>query len=374
MSATVRRQGGELRLGNLGGGRQLDDAQRKMLVELFRDSSRTVRKIAAIIGCHMNTVYSVTDKILSPEERRSVMTRRASARRKYRYRPNLFAEPLSDAELWLFGLLMADGWLQDKWSVCLSLSVRDRDAVESARRVAGSDAPIVVPEPSGANPMGIRSGPLASWTIHGGEIVSRATALGMVRAKSKREDVRVPDAVAESPSFWRGLIDGDGSVGWARNARRRDRRACLSVLGCRLPLEQWACFVVDRIGRPSPRVALNAGTRMLHRSVLTGSRAWRMLEIMYGQGGPALNRKRKVALEILALPPPVPIPNAIRVDRVEMALAEICDFPLRDVPYRYVCPQTGVRLGRLLYHARDGGRPDLHQLFERCDPSWRAND
>ena len=87
----MRRQGGELRLGNLGGGRQLDNAQRKMLVELFRDSSRTVRKIAAIIGCHMNTVYSVTDKILSPEERRSVMTRRASARRKYRYRPNLFA-------------------------------------------------------------------------------------------------------------------------------------------------------------------------------------------------------------------------------------------------------------------------------------------
>jgi hypothetical protein len=368
VSATVRRHGGELRPG---GGRQVDEAQRAQIVELFRDSSCTVEEIAAIVGCRRTTVYSVTAKMLSPEERRSVMERRAGARRKYRHRPDLFVEPLSDAELWLFGLLMADGWVQDRWCVALSLSVRDRDAIESARRVAGSDAPIVVRESHRAGPMGIRGGPQALWTIRGGEIVTRVSALGMVQAKSKREDVRVHVDVAQSPSFWRGLIDGDGSIGWVRRTRRRDRRACLCVLGGRLLLEQWARFVVDSVGGPSPRVRATAGTRILHESVLTGSRAWRMLEVLYGRGGPALERKRKMALDILASPSPVP-QRTISIGLVTLALDELGNLPLRDVPYRYVCPHTGVQLGRLVADARDGKRPDLHDVFDRCDSKWRV--
>jgi hypothetical protein len=367
VSAIVRRRGVELRR------RPIDEGQRTRMVELYRRGTEySVQEIAAIVGCDARTVHQVLGEMLSPEERRSVTGRRPiRVRRKYRYRSDLFVEPLSDRELWLFGLLMADGSTDGRWVVRLALAARDRDAIDSARRVAGSDAPITVRANSGMNPSGGRSGPLASWNLHSREVVSRLSALGMVHAKSYREGVQVSPVVTQSPSFWRGLIDGDGSIYWSRQRSRGKVRTVpwLHVLGGRLLLEQWASFVVSTIGAPSPQVRPIRGTKILHGSVLTGSRAWDMLKLMYGSGGPALQRKRTVALEILAWPRPVP--RGIAADLVTLALAELDKLALHEVPKSYVCPRTGVRLGRLLYDARRGRRRDLHELFERQDGKWR---
>lgn len=296
---------------------------------------------------------------------------RGRARPAYHYRQDLFAEPLSDAELWLFGLLMADGSTDGRRVIVLGLSVRDRDAVESARRVAGSDAPIAVYKSSRVNSAGIHSGPMAQWTIRSEEIVRRVVALGMVRAKSFREDVCVPEAVAQSPSFWRGIVDGDGTVCWCSNSGggKTRKHAHLSVLGGRMLLEQWASFVVACIGEPRPVVQPQPG-RNIHASSLGSSRAWDMLTILYGDGnGPGMKRKRKAAHEILAAPRPVP--NATPRDRIVLALDQLGHWPLREVPWSYECPRTGVALGRLRGRARKGGRPDLHELFDQYDPEWR---
>ena len=369
VSAIVRDQGVTLRNGRPA----INEARRVRVVELYCNSDRSVPDIAATVGVESDTVHRVIRRELSPQERQSVIKRRAWVRRKYRYRTDLFAEPLSDAELWLFGLLMADGSTDGRWVVKLALSVNDRDAIESARRVAESDAPIVVGEGSGVSRGGFRGGPLAWWSIHSREIVLRVTALGMVRAKSYREDVHVPLAVAQSPSFWRGLIDGDGTI--TRDRRRIGDKVWeqphLQVRGTRALLVQWAAFVVDSIAGPSPQVRPRADTRILHQSGLAGSRAWKMLQILYGQGGPALERKRRTALDILASRPPGR--REIPIDLVEVALRELGSLPLGEVPRRYVCPQTGVRLGRLLFYTRSGGRSDLHELFDRHDPKWRGD-
>jgi transposase len=352
--------------------RPIDEAQRERVVELYRGGTYSERGIAEVVGCSNTTVHGVLRDLLSLEERRSIIERAAWVRRRYRYRRDLFVEPVSDDELWLFGLLMADGTTDGRHVVRLELSVGDRDAVESARRVAGSNAPITVRKKSRVNATGIRGGALASWAIHSREIVSRVTALGMMRAKSHREGVHVPETIAQSPSFWRGVIDGDGAVGWHRPGGGRPY-ARLQVLGGRALLEQWAAFVVANIGEPWPTVGPAPSGKLLHVSVLSASRAWRTLRIIYGQGGPALERKRKAALEILASPQPVPRPKPVAVEVAALALAKLRNVPLNEVPRAYVCPRTGVRLGQLLSGARRGYRPDLHELFERHDPEWRVS-
>jgi Helix-turn-helix domain of resolvase len=275
----------------VGGQRRLTEAQRHEIVKLYRDGT-PVPELAALVGCGVTTAYRVLGETASLPKRG---TRR---RRKYRYRADLFAEPLTDPELWLFGLLMADGNVNRRGArITLGLSARDLDAVNTARRVAGSDAPIAIHERSRVNPLGIRSGAMAVWELYSRDVVARVTALGMAPGKSYRTDVHVPPTVALSPSFWRGLIDGDGTVrlNRSRTGDKTRERPWMQVLGSRALLEQWRAFVVASIGGPAPGLRPVPGTTVLHASTLTCSRAWDMVEILYGQGGPALERKREAA-------------------------------------------------------------------------------
>jgi hypothetical protein len=287
---------------------------------------------------------------------------------------DLFAEPLSDEEMWPLGLLLADGTTDGRWTVVLRLAITDRDAVETARRIAGSDAPITITRNSGRSPSGGPRQELARWAINSCDVVSRLVILGMRPAKSFRSDIRVPARVAASASFWRGLIDGDGTICWSRKRTsdgRVGRQAFLHVLAGEPLLRQWTGFVVETIGGTPPSVRPKPGTAGLHVSALTGSRAWSMLNRLYGSGGPALARKRVAAEAILAQE--CPTPKAVPEAEVAKALRALARGRLVGLPVRYVCPETGVRLGKLVHKAKRGQRPDLHPLFAAYDPEWRAS-
>jgi hypothetical protein len=246
--------------------------------------------------------------------------------------------------------------------------------VGPARWIAGSDAPITIGRSSGGNASDGPRQDLAGWALDSSEVVARLVGLGMRPAKSHRTDVQVPANVAASASFWRGLIDGDGTICWNRSRsgdRRGRRQACVQALGGEALLRQWATFVTETIGGPAPRVRPKPGTKVLHVSVLGGSRAWHMLNLLYGSGSTALARKQAAAQAILAEEPPTPkpVPRAV----VEDALESLAGRHLAGLPVRYVCAQTGVRLGKLVHKARTGQRPDLHPLFAAYDPDWRTS-
>jgi hypothetical protein len=58
---------------------------------------------------------------------------------------------------------------------------------------------------------------------------------------------------------------------------------------------------------------------------------------------------------------------------VKNALQTLAGRRLVGLPVRYVCPETGVRLGKLVHKARTGQRPDLHPLLAAYDPDWRTS-
>jgi Homeodomain-like domain len=369
VAAIVARQGVALRSGRPPMPREEADR----IIELYRDHSVRVHQIARHVGRSRGTVYRLVKRVLPPAEWRGI-GRYPNHERRYGYRADLFADPLAEDEMWLFGLLMADGSTDGRWRVVLRLAVSDLDAVEAARWIAGSDAPIAIAGNTGGSPSGGACQDLAGWALDSSEVVARLARLGMVPAKSHRTDVTVPARVASSASFWRGVIDGDGTVCWTRK-RTNDghirRRGALQVLGGEPLLRQWTRFVVETIGGPMPRVRPKPCTHVLHVSVLSGSRAWHMLKLLYGSGGPALARKRAAALAILADEPPTP--KAVPRAEVENALGKLGGRGLASLPERYVCPETGVRLGKLVHKARRGQRPDLHPLFAAYDPNWHSS-
>jgi hypothetical protein len=342
---------------------------RARVVEMYRTGS-PVREIAETIGYQATSVARIVTRAIPGDERRMLLDQRRRASRKYSLRSDLFQHPLVNDELWLLGLLMADGTInQEKGTLSIGLAITDRDAVALATRVAGSNAPLMVRKPKQGQGYGAHRQPQVWWMLHSQEVVARTMALGLVPRKSWREDVQVPEAIAASPAFWRGIVDGDGRVFWARrpNGARTPR---LTVLGARTLLEQWASFVVVQLGEPAPAITHDPRTKTMHYSNLSGSRAWLMVHVLYAKAGPALERKRSIAGEIVASQCPVPRPTPTA--QVERALKGLGGLRLREMPRRYTCPQTGVNLGALVYGARAGHRVDLHPLFDRHDPAWRT--
>jgi hypothetical protein len=369
VATIVARQGVPLRAGRPP--MPLEEANR--ILELYRDGSLRVDEIARLVGRGRTTIYRLIKQANGAINMRGA-GRYPNHRRRYTHRPDLFADPLSDEEMWLLGLLLADGTTDGRWIVVLRLAITDRDAVETARRIAASDAPITITRNSGRSPSGGPRQDLARWAINSSDVVSRLVALGMRPAKSFRSDIRVSAHVAANASFWRGLIDGDGTICRSRKRTsdgRIRRQASLHVLAGEPLLRQWSGFVVETIGGPAPSVRPKPGTNGLHVSALSGSRAWRVLDRLYGSGGPALARKRAAANAILAQEPPTP--RAIAEAEVDKALRALVCGRLVDLPVRYVCPETGVRLGKLVHKAKRGQRPDLHPLFAAYDPDWRAS-
>lgn len=103
----------------MGGHRRLSEAQRAEILRLYRDGT-PILELVAVVGCGVSTAYRVLG------ETASLTQRRMGGRRKYCYRADLFAEPLTEAELWLFGLLMADGNVRSHGAgITLALSARD---------------------------------------------------------------------------------------------------------------------------------------------------------------------------------------------------------------------------------------------------------
>jgi plasmid maintenance system antidote protein VapI len=229
VAAIVARQGIALRAGRA----PIPPEEVGHIVELYRDHSLRVHEIAQLVGRNRMTIHRLVKRVLPPGEWRG-SGRYPNHRRRYRYRPDLFADPLPEEEMWLLGLLMADGSTDGVWRVVLRLAVSDRDAIEAARRIAGSEAPITVGRSSASPSGGGACQDLAGWALDSTEVVARLTRLGMRRAKSHRSDVTVPASVAASPAFWRGLIDGDGTICWNRSRsgdRQGRRQAWLQVLG-----------------------------------------------------------------------------------------------------------------------------------------------
>lgn len=124
------------------------------------------------------------------------------AHRQYGLNELAFRKRSGETDYWV-GMLMADGAIVDReaasTSVCLDLKSEDRTHLEKLSRFLAYEGPIF-DDNRGCSSLKVRSdalaADLASW--------------GMAERKSLEEDPH--PALLQSADFWRGQIDGDGSV------------------------------------------------------------------------------------------------------------------------------------------------------------------
>ncbi|MFI5487794.1 hypothetical protein ACIBXA_19930 [Micromonospora echinaurantiaca] len=199
-------------------------------------------------------------------------------------REDAFDRLTPEACYWI-GFLFADGSVcyrqGHKPQISVGLAARDRDHLVALRNFLGSTSAISEPTPERQ---------ACQFSVRSFQLCDRLLSLG-------RYDDRVDDALRASRDFWRGVTDGDGSIGSYKRSSSSIR--CLSqfrLVGRRPVLEAFAAFLrMHRIDGPTVRP---------HKSIYcigtTGRSAEKIIGLLYEGATAALKRKAEAAAGILA--------------------------------------------------------------------------
>jgi hypothetical protein len=216
--------------------------------------------------------------------------------RTYALNEAAFDDAASDPEAayWV-GFCMADSHISCDYKgpsgICLALSVKDeghvyafRDFLKSEHRVRIVDGPH-----SGYE----GSGPLAVLAVYSVRLSRTIVKYGVAPGKKHRAEVFGLEA---SPDFWRGCVDGDGSVAVYRDKNGYDIPT-VRLCGCPTLVRQFERFVKGIA--PTCKATMQKATHVWEMRT-SGRPAQAVLRALYGDCGIALPRKLALAKQALA--------------------------------------------------------------------------
>ncbi len=202
--------------------------------------------------------------------------RGVAIRGKHSLREGAFDDLTADAAYWI-GFLFADGTIHFreglKPQIGVGLSKRDREHLVRLRDFLGSTHAI----------SDISSNQSCIFTVRSERLANRLLALG-------RYNDSIDRGLATSRHFWRGVMDGDGSVGeYGGKAQAR-------LFGKRQLLEAFNEFLASH-GVTGLSVRPH---KSIHVIGTTGKPAMKIIHLLYNDAPTALDRKADRARRILA--------------------------------------------------------------------------
>jgi hypothetical protein len=269
----LKRHGVQTRSG-AGNPRALDQKREAELVARYYAGEGTPT-LAASFGIGATTVANIL--------RRHGVQKRRCGKPQLPVWHEAFDELAPDAAYWI-GFLFADGHVHQRkqeWApeVIVALAARDRTHLEKLKTFLRSGHTVG----AGFTGAGFPTGRLAV-TSH--RLGGRLLELG------RYEGTIDPQLVA-SRHFWRGLVDGDGSLGIYRNGRS----AILQLVGEYRYLAAFNEFLISQ--RLAPRSI--GHDKSIFQVRAQGSSAEPIVDLLYRDAPTALDRKAVIAQQIMGL-------------------------------------------------------------------------
>ena len=206
-----------------------------------------------------------------------------------------------DARYWV-GFLMADGCLTLAKRVrkngktvfykmiALSLSAKDKAHVKRFREFLKSKHKITVY----TYDTSFGRTTQARLAFISPSIWERLRALGIKPRKT--EGCSIDSSLAFDRDFWRGVIDGDGSVLLA-NSKHSKRQAIIRLNGCLQLLNQFQAYVTAVTGN-TYKISIHPTVKNFGELKLGSKPAQQLISTLYANASIALTRKLKKAQQI----------------------------------------------------------------------------
>jgi hypothetical protein len=244
-------------------------------------------EIAKMLGVPRHAVYAAI-------RRQGAEARRTT--RRFMLDETAFdnAEENPIAQYWI-GLLMADGCVYQRTAtnaiVAITLSGNDGTHLEKLRHFLKSNRPLAILQPNETRPS-----QTTSLQVESCRLAKALATFGIIPRKSLVAEVKL---LERSRDFWRGVVDGDGSVlrlnqdpdikhGWLRPR--------LSLCGSQRTCEQFRDFACTIAPHRPPLVQVVNIFQVFYE----GRHALPLIRCLYADCSLALPRKKAVADSILA--------------------------------------------------------------------------
>ena len=219
-----------------------------------------------------------------------------------------FADALSDSLLpswdaeaaYWAGFIMADGTVSDTGRITLALSAVDADQIRAWLTFLGCPDVKVRIESISWNG---QKKSKARAQVSSQKMAADLARNGIVPRKT-HAGLPVSAALAAQPAFWRGMVDGDGTI----TLPVGKHGPSLSLVGSPVVMEQYADFLREVVGGTRPRILNAAGSTVIRLVKVEGVRAREAIRVLWADrffghcpaasdtdgsvtGAPALERK-----------------------------------------------------------------------------------
>lgn len=192
-----------------------------------------------------------------------------------------YFENKSEGSSYFYGLLLADGTISDSGKVNLQLESSDAHIIESLKSELNLN--------SNVNNFISKDGWKSSSLCFTVKAISESLQnLGLTPRKSTKEFA--PDSMSNDKHFWRGVIDGDGSIG-------KTDRPKVYLCGSEILCNQFLQYCQSINPSITTKTVLMKGG--LYRVTITGIKAATILNELYSNSTFKLERKNQRVLAIL---------------------------------------------------------------------------
>lgn len=206
-----------------------------------------------------------------------------------------FARPTPGALYWA-GFLMADGSIIERngeVSIQCGLATKDHKHVEALAAFVGRGEAVY------RRPYRKEHGALVYWRVLSDRIADDLARWGIVPRKGRLDHAAPKGDALESVDFWRGIIDGDGSLTWSGKSPQ------IRLTGRRGICEAFVAFVEKHVDLHLPKrgrlKVYDYNENGACRVVINAVNASRLAELLYGTApkGLYLDRKRERAIKMI---------------------------------------------------------------------------
>lgn len=258
-----------------GVGKRLNPAERELIVDLYSEgaSSEALAKQFGVSGVAVRKTLA----------RRGVVLRDArECHRTCELNESVFDSITRDSAYWI-GMLITDGYIMVKErAIGMALMESDREHVEKFKAFLGSTHSIQQKKKQKAVCLSVKSP----------RLVAAVAQYGVSPRKSFTAEV-CPE-LAHDRDFWRGVIDGNGSI------QHYETGHCpmLSLVGSERIVQQFEAFCAPYLGGYPLKTRI-CGHSPVWYATMHGNAAMTMLQVLYKNASPVLARKKVEAEALL---------------------------------------------------------------------------
>jgi len=275
-------------------GRRYSPEEKLKIVELYNagmPSTKIAKQLDMSFSSVLDTLKRQGIEIKSKTDRH----------RKYTLDENVFSSINEQSAYWV-GFLMADGCVQLQRTginpkTSLELCYADSPHVQKFSNFLKTNRPLTLckERTNKINDQIIFSKQSCKIDIHSRQIFENLNKYGVVPNKSLTAAVSTD--LAFDKHFWRGVIDGDGSVFVTKN--KIYSRPMIQLIGSQMLMNQFGDFIRSEI--PDFKSGVNSirNKNIYQVTIAAKKQVLQMLDLLYTNATIYLDRKYNKAMEIL---------------------------------------------------------------------------